>query len=440
MSRILESDIEGTIKFYRFDDGWGFIERDGGGDVFVHKSNLVCSAPYEGERVSFDVTECSSPDHEHEAVNVRRAEAEICTGDVLEWKVEPGSWRSEGLVVPKEGGGPLPFSARDLKDGPGRGRPKPRPWHAANFIIAQTNNGPRAVDVELDTRYPLQRFAYLGVEEDMIRKLKAESLDENWDYRSSVSPKESPVLYSFLHFTFARLCDEDRDLPESQKKIRLRPDLAPPLAAFNTGLVDTKYKSIYALFEENTPGHQPWKFRAFCIPGEVHGKLLASHFNPLPGPAQYFDSTAELFYDPDAPLHPDYTHILTQNRDRLPEELLRGVHGMEESTAMRILTMHLDQAIEVAKKRARWNYKTAIPHYFPTFKRLEFLLPLCLVKDDRVDVALSVQKMDTGYLANTILKLDWAYKSARLVCRPDSDWLAPEAIEEETGGDLGDAE
>jgi hypothetical protein len=90
---------------------------------------------------------------------------------------------------------------------------------------------------------------------------------------------------------------------------------------------------------------------------------------------------------------------------------------------MSYLTMHLDEAIDVAKKRARWNYKTAIPHYFPSFKRLEFLLPLCLVRDNRVDVALSVQKMETGYLANTILPLDWAYKTARLVCRPDSEWL-----------------
>ena len=53
---------------------------------------------------------------------------------------------------------------------------------------------------------------------------------------------------------------------------------------------------------------QLWKFRALCIPGEGHGKLLASYFNPLPQPAQYFHSTPELLYDPDAPLHPDYTH------------------------------------------------------------------------------------------------------------------------------------
>ena len=53
-----------------------------------------------------------------------------------------------------------------------------------------------------------------------------------------------------------------------------------------------------------------------------------------------------------------------------------------------------------------------------------------MLQDNKVDVALSVQKTDTGYLGNTIMPLDWAYKSARLVCRPDSDWLAPDQIDE----------
>ncbi len=175
---------------------------------------------------------------------------------------------------------------------------------------------------------------------------------------------------------------------------------------------------------------QPWRFRAFCIPGEGHRKVVASYFNPLVGPAEYFHSTAELLFDPDLPLHLDYTHILTHNRDRLPAELLGLVRCMDESMAIRTLTMYVDQAVDIAKKRTRWNFRTAIPHYFPTFKRLEFLLPLCMLHDNRVDVALSVSKTDTGYLGSTILALDWAYKSARLVSRPDSDWLAPDRIDE----------
>lgn len=264
-----------------------------------------------------------------------------------------------------------------------------------------------------------------------MQQLKEMALFEHWDYRHSVANHQSPILHNYLHFTFAKLCDEDRGKPPGERKIRERRDLQPHLAAFNTGLVDQKYKSIYALLEANDPGRTPkWRFRAFCVPGEGHGKVLASYFNPLPDPPEYFHSTVELLYDPDKPLHPDYTHILEHNRDRLPRALLAQSNGMNDAIAMRFLTTHLDQAIEVAKKRARWNFRTAIPHYFPTFKRLEFLLPLCLLQDNRVDVALSVQKTDTGYLGNTIMPLDWAYKTARLVCRPDSDWLAPGDIDE----------
>ncbi|MCH8297896.1 MAG: DUF3825 domain-containing protein [Chloroflexi bacterium] len=44
-------------------------------------------------------------------------------------------------------------------------------------------------------------------------------------------------------------------------------------------------------------------------------------------------------------------------------------------------------------------------------------------------MALPVEKTISGnYLGHTVLPLDWAYKNARLICRPDSDWLVPETI------------
>jgi len=442
MTEILESCVEGKVKRYNDDDGWGFIEREGEPDVFFHASALVCSPPYKGEKVVFDVIRSTSPKHDREAQAVRRAGVSRTTGDVIEWHVEPGSWDARGEIAPLDGTALLPFSIRDLRTPISGGGPKPRPWHGATFAVAELVNGQQAVDVEIDTRYPLQRFAYLGREEEMVKDLKGKALDEDWDYRNTASNKESPILYNYLQFTFAKLRDEDRGLPPDQRKIRVLPDLTTPLAAFNTGLVDEKYKSIYALFEANEAGRtQRWRYRAFCVAGEGHGKVLARYFNPLPKPAAYFHSTSELLYDPDLPLHPDYSHILTHNRDRLPQEILDQIHGLDESKAIRRLTSDLDAAIEVAKKRAQWNYKTAIPHYFPSFKRIELLLPLCLVEDNRVDVALSVQRLETAYLANTILRLDWAYKSARLVCRPDSDWLAPKKIEQGPESlDLGDIE
>jgi hypothetical protein len=69
------------------------------------------------------------------------------------------------------------------------------------------------------------------------------------------------------------------------------------------------------------------------------------------------------------------------------------------------------------------------PQYYPRVERLQLLLPICLVSDENVDLALAVEKTASGnYLAHTVLPLDWAYTNARLICRPDSDWLTPTQI------------
>ena len=84
----------------------------------------------------------------------------------------------------------------------------------------------------------------------------------------------------------------------------------------------------------------------------------------------------------------------------------------------------------MALKRVAWNFKTAIPMYFPTKNIMSLLLPLSLLNDECIDLALVVEKTNSGnYLGHTILPLDWAYCNARLITRPDSDWLATEVIE-----------
>jgi len=49
---------EGKVKWFNDKKGFGFIEQDGGGDLFVHHS-LIQGEGYkslaEGDRVSFDV-------------------------------------------------------------------------------------------------------------------------------------------------------------------------------------------------------------------------------------------------------------------------------------------------------------------------------------------------------------------------------------------------
>lgn len=50
----------GTVKWFNADKGFGFIEQDGGGDVFAHFSNIAAQGYRElreGQKVSFDIVQ-----------------------------------------------------------------------------------------------------------------------------------------------------------------------------------------------------------------------------------------------------------------------------------------------------------------------------------------------------------------------------------------------
>ena len=51
---------EGKVKWFNEKKGFGFIEKDGGGDIFVHFNAIQASGfktLNEGQRVSFDIAE-----------------------------------------------------------------------------------------------------------------------------------------------------------------------------------------------------------------------------------------------------------------------------------------------------------------------------------------------------------------------------------------------
>ncbi|MBP6733892.1 MAG: DUF3825 domain-containing protein, partial [Chromatiaceae bacterium] len=298
----------------------------------------------------------------------------------------------------------------------------------------------------------LLEWAYIGNLPQVLEDLKSKALRERWEFRRQPEGdrRPFPILFNYLKQTFSRLQSEAKVLTSEDGKF----------AAFNTGLVDDRYESIHALFERNRkPGTMPWWLRGFCTPGESgHGQDLVRHFNPLPDRAHYFENPSDLLYDVRQP-SPEYNldHIINERIHRFPSEFLQHYlprsiivsdpFGMNESemrayekrlsdavmnerSAYMDIKNRIDQAIKLAIKRVTWNFKTAVPQYYPKTHQLQLLLPLCLASADHVDLAFAVERGVAGaYLGHTVLPLDWAYSNARLICRPDSDWLEPTTID-----------
>lgn len=295
----------------------------------------------------------------------------------------------------------------------------------------------------------LFEWAYLKDFEKLLSKLSSISLEEEWDFHTLSSMQHFSILRNYLIYTFERLKFEDKVIISSNKRY----------AVFNTGLVNKLYSPIFALFvRNNMPGKQPWYFVDFAVEGEDRaGKTLVTEFRELPQPAEYFTNVTDVYYDVrmGCPIL-DTTHILIERAARLPIRFLQMFGSasfdfrdsqllsneerikyedelkatlMSDVDAIRRMQNRLDSAVSLAIKRVRWNYKSAIPMYYPRLQKMQLLLPLCLVDDQIVDTALVVSKEPSGrYQGQTIYPLDWAYKYARLVCRPDSDWLTVELI------------
>ena len=115
-------------------------------------------------------------------------------------------------------------------------------------------------------------------------------------------------------------------------------------------------------------------------------------------------------------------------------------HIVGNPELVRTLESALKNATETAEKYCKWNYKTAIPIYYPRTNNISLLLPLKLTGNKSIaDIALVIEKLDNGnYQGQTILTLDMAYQDARQICRPNSEWLTFDNIEETDEDEDGD--
>lgn len=287
-----------------------------------------------------------------------------------------------------------------------------------------------------------------------MSRLASLAMDEPWSFTARGSfGRPYPILENYLGVTYSRLLKED----SAHKTNRITVSNDNQYLVFNTGLVTEEYDNIYALFGAPiTGGKRP--FMDYCVEGQgQYGKLLVRYFSKMPEAASYIETIDDVVLDTHKEIKIDSPHILRDNINRLPFGLLDEA-ARDDIAAQRILQdikvarnidkrplwkqlaqrlaqgtagyMRMDEklkeAVNKSRKRARWNYKTAVPMYYPKGDKVDLLLPLCLVDPHKVDAALIVEKVESGnYMGQTILPPRKAYMDARIVCRPDNDWLDP---------------
>ena len=291
----------------------------------------------------------------------------------------------------------------------------------------------------------LIKFAGISMEtlHQKVGDLAAIALSEPW-YFGAQAPDgfAYPILKSYLRYTFVRLQHEDKVMTSLNQQYR----------AFNTGLLDTLLRPIYALFTRANTDTAKW-ILDFCIAGEDYtGKTLVAEFSQLPAAANYFENADKAFYHLDAGAPTvDWNHVVKDNMARLPLSFLeryapngfipRSTRAMTTSefyeykrsfilaldadpSGYRHIVSRLEEALEKTLRRTQINYTTAVPTYYPKINSVDLLLPMCLVNEHTVDLALVVRREPSGrYIGHTILTLRQAYNNARLICKRDNHWL-----------------
>lgn len=214
---------------------------------------------------------------------------------------------------------------------------------------------------------------------------------ETW---SNTAYPDNGILANYLVHTYKKLKVEKSIIKNKDKNYAL----------FNTGLYTKYYDEIFAYSDDQDNIE-------FLTGYELSGRGIEER----PLKANYFSKPELLVFDWHLPIDVQFDHILddSRNRNRLPQSFL------EKDNKVCILT----GAIELMKKRVAANYKLAIPQYYEN--KLQLLLPLCLDTDDQhPNLALAVSKLDTCYQGHTCLTLDMAYNNARLIAKPESNWLS----------------
>ncbi|HTB11054.1 MAG TPA: DUF3825 domain-containing protein [Bryobacteraceae bacterium] len=280
-------------------------------------------------------------------------------------------------------------------------------------------------------------FAKVADWDDRLAALADMAEPERWKYVYAPSKSPLPVLDNYVKYTFARAFDQQK-LVEADR-----------VACFNTGLLTAGQEEIFGIFtisesyDRTAPisfNNKKWWLKSWARSGD----RALTDFMEFPSLVEYWNDPKDLIFDPKLQVQLNLDHIIKDNLNRFPEELggkvdMNGLptdltedaedeqetetaEGTGDAPTIPLATRNaLEGAMKHSIRLAQRSYRIAVPQFYNG--RIQLLLPLFLRDPKKPDLALTLERHGGWYRAATVLYTDWAYRHARLLARPNSEWL-----------------
>jgi len=268
-------------------------------------------------------------------------------------------------------------------------------------------------------------YAIHGDYDEPFRLIARQSLDgpDSWSFTQERFARKHmnafPKLRNYLNYTFKRLLDLEAESPGEY--FALSQD--DRWIAFNTGLQNVHGADLLAIFEryvqrEDAPPRiaPNWVFKGCYPPSDRHYRDRFAM--AVPEIAWYSKDSRDFVFDTQFDLERDvFDHLFERAKERA------GLPTASDEVVRNYLRGSLENLIP----KIRRNYKLAIPVWYVEEKRMQLLLPFASASNANDISCFLVDRQDAtaSYQLKTIYDLDHAYFAARLITRPDREWLNP---------------
>lgn len=231
-------------------------------------------------------------------------------------------------------------------------------------------------------------------------------------------PGEVPKLRNYLNYTFTRLLTLEQSNPGNFFLYSADDDWV----CFNTGLQNNHAVDLIAIFQryrnkgDGNTVKPDWVYKG-CFPSNDN-YVRVRFSTSVPEIAWYSMDSKDFVFDTSYTLDKDsFDHLFDRAKER------SGLSNASDE----VVRNYLRGAIENLVPKIRRNYKVAIPIYYVEEKRMQLLLPFASASSTEDVSCFLVERNDStkSYGLKTIFDLDQAYFAARLITRPDKDWLNP---------------